>query len=381
MRLCNAGSAGLSLLTADSPNTICWRVVTGGLVAHEGRKMPRDRSPCGVCVDANAPINLADPERLFPELKYTYPWVTQIVAVPLYDAGKAPLGALWLAQHCGSSPFSDEQCHIAQRLAMPLVRTIKVLELVEQQANTLRTAGDDLERERRCRELAERAYRESQRALEFKDAEIREAHHRVKNTLQIATTVLQLQARATPLSQVRAALRDGQDRLRSLAAVHELLQADVGGVQAVAMPKLLGSVVDALRQSFAEHSGYVRVELDADPVLLATAAAMPLALIANEAITNAYKHAFKDARPGQLKVILRRLGDNGLVLQVGDDGAGMQVGSGGQCALGLGLGLSFIKAFALQLGGVISLSAPAQGRGTVMKVSIENLASRVQSLG
>jgi two-component sensor histidine kinase len=264
---------------------------------------------------------------------------------------------------------------------MPLVRTIKILELIEHQANALRTAVDDLERERCCREFAERAYLESQHALEFKDAEIREAHHRVRNTIQIATTVLQLQARANPLSQVRAALRDGQDRLRSLAAVHELLQADVGGVQAVAMPKLLGIVVDVLRQSFAEHSGYVRVEVHADPVMLTAAAAMPLALIANEAITNAYKHAFKDARPGQLTVILRRLGDNGLVLQVGDNGAGLQVSSEGQQELGLGLGLSFIKAFALQLGGIISLSAPAQGRGTIMTVSIGNLASRVQLLG
>jgi two-component sensor histidine kinase len=147
------------------------------------------------------------------------------------------------------------------------------------------------------------------------------------------------------------------------------------------MPQLLGIVVDVLRQSFAEHSGYVRVKVQADPVMLAAAAAVPLALIANEAITNAYKHAFKDACAGQLTVILRRLGDNGLVLQVSDNGAGLQVSSDGQQGFELGLGLTFIKAFALQLGGVICLSAPAQGRGTIMTVSIGNLASRVQSFG
>jgi two-component sensor histidine kinase len=182
------------------------------------------------------------------------------------------------------------------------------------------------------------------------------------------------------LSQVRAALRDGQDRLRSLAVVHELLQADVGGGQAVAMPKLLGIVVDVVRQSFTEYSGHVRVEIQADLVMVAAAVAVPLAVIANEAITNAYKHAFTDGRPGQLTVILRRLGENGLVLQVGDNGAGLRVSADGQCALGLGLGLSFIKAFAVQLGGILSLSAAARGRGTVMTVSIENLAARVQSL-
>jgi len=377
MRLCKAGSAGLSVLVDGSPDSMCWEVVTGALVAHEGRRMPRERSPCGVCMDTHVPMILSDPERVFPELKYACPWISHLVVVPLYDAGKAPMGALWLAQHSGSAPFSEEQCYIAQRLAMPLVRTIKVLKLLEQRTAALHSAFEDLERERHSRKMAESAYQESQQALEFKEAEVREVHHRVKNTIQMAATVLKLQAHATSSGEVRAALRNGQDRLRSLAAVHELLQADAGVLQAVAMPKLLGIVIDALRYSFADQAQHVRVEVHIDSIMLTTAAAMPLALIANEVITNAYKHAFVDARPGELTVMLRRLGDNGLILQVSDNGVGMAQRSERK----QGLGMAFIEGFALQLGGVLVLSAPEQGSGTLVTLTVQNLASRVQSLG
>jgi hypothetical protein len=59
MRLCNAGSAGLSMLADDSPGTMCWKVVTGALADEEGRKIRRDRSPCGVCFDTHAASSYA----------------------------------------------------------------------------------------------------------------------------------------------------------------------------------------------------------------------------------------------------------------------------------------------------------------------------------
>jgi two-component sensor histidine kinase len=318
---------------------------------------------------------LCDPERVFPELKAAYPWISQIAAVPLYDAGKMQIGALWLAQHAGASRFSDEQCAIAQRLAMPLVCMIKVLELLDQRSSALRSACEELERERHYRELAESAFRESQQALEFKEAEVREVHHRVKNTIQMAATVLKLQARTTASGEVRATLRDAEDRLRSLAAVHELLQADAGIVRAVAMPKLLRIVIDALQYSFVEHCR-VNVQLRADSVMVASSAAIPLALIANEAITNAYKHAFVESGSGELMVILRRLGDNGLMLQVRDNGIGVASNGTGK----RGLGLTLMEGSAQQLGGVISLKTPEQGCGTLLTLTVQNLAGGVQLL-
>ena len=368
MRLCNAGSAGLSMLSEDSLDIVCWKVVGGALAAEEGRKMPRNRSPCGVCLDTHVPFILCDPERVFPDLKDAFPWISQIAAVPLYDAGRAPIGALWLAQHGAASGFSDEDCSIAQQLAMPLVRTIKALDLLDQRSAALRTACQDLERERHYRELAESAYRKSQQALERKEVEVREVHHRVKNTIQMVATVLQLQARTTASGEVRTALRKGEDRLRSLAAVHELLQASTGVEQAVAMPKLLSIVIDGLRDSFVEPSR-VAVHVHTDPITVGISAAIPLALIANEALTNAYKHAFVESSSGVLTVVLQRLGENGLMLEIRDNGVGMAPNGGGK----RGLGFAFMERFAQQLGGVISLSTPEQGSGSLLTLTVQNL--------
>jgi two-component sensor histidine kinase len=191
----------------------------------------------------------------------------------------------------------------------------------------------------------------------------------------MAAAVLQLQGRTTASDEVRAALRDGEDRLRSLAAVHEQLQSDTGVVRAVAMPKLLSIVIDALRYSFVEHSS-VTVLVHTDPVMVTSSAAMPLALIANEAITNAYKHAFVQSRSGELRVTLRRLGDNGLRLQVGDNGVGVASNGTGK----RGLGLAFMEGFAQQLGGAISLSTPQHGSGTLLTLIVENVADGVLPL-
>jgi two-component sensor histidine kinase len=101
-----------------------------------------------------------------------------------------------------------------------------------------------------------------------------------------------MDARATSSEEVRSSLQASNGRLCLLAKVHEPLYASASSTQEVLLPTLFQALGDALRQSFAEMSDRVRLQVTCDPVELPAEQAIPLTLLANELITNAYKHAF-----------------------------------------------------------------------------------------
>jgi two-component sensor histidine kinase len=378
MSICGAGSAGLSMVAGGEESVICWVAVTGTLSDHEGSKMPLDRTSCGVCLDAGTMMTLADPERLFPYLKSMNPWVSEVLTVPLFRSSGIPMGTLWFVRHSPTLPFSDEDGSMAQRLAVPLGQLLKILAptaektdgLVQHdaQAAALRAALDDLAEERSYREHVENT---SRRVLAFKDAQIQEAHHRAKNTIQIAATVLELQAHATSLIEVRAALQESHSRLHVLAGVHELLHANPGDVREVSMPTLFEMLAAALSKLFSARPAQVLVEVAVDPIMLHADHAIPLALLANEAMTNVYKHAFTKDHPGELTITLQRLAEHGLILQVSDNGVGMAANRAGR----RGLGLKLMYGFAKQLNGELSMCTAEAGCGTIVTLTIENLGS------
>ncbi|MET0659063.1 MAG: sensor histidine kinase, partial [Steroidobacteraceae bacterium] len=223
----------------------------------------------------------------------------------------------------------------------------------------------DLHQERSLREHVED---ENSQALRFKDALVHEVNHRTKNTLQAAASLLSLHARSTTSAQVRAALLDGQNRLQLLAKAHELLYLDPDNTQSILMPQLLHTLGDALRHSFAEQSAHVSLEITSDPITLPVGAAIPIALIANEAVTNAYKHAFPRDSLGQVTVHLEHTPDNALVLKVADTGVGLHPGG----AHG-GMGFNLIRLLAAQLHGTLELAGQAERGGTVITLTIERL--------
>ena len=95
------------------------------------------------------------------------------------------------------------------------------------------------------------------------------------------------------------ALLDSHARLQLLAKVHELLTTKADGAQTVLMPGLLETLADGLRQSFAKTAAQVTLQLTSDPIALPVDQAIPLALLANELVTNAYKHAFPNDSSGR----------------------------------------------------------------------------------
>jgi two-component sensor histidine kinase len=199
----------------------------------------------------------------------------------------------------------------------------------------------------------------------LKDALIDEVNHRTKNTLQVAANLLTIQARASSSAPVCEALLDSAARLHVLASVHTLLYAKTHGTQSVLMPQLLQSLASALRQSFGQLRPHVALGIECDQLELPAQDAVALALLANEAVTNAYKHAFLDDSAGVITMTLRRTAENALSLRIEDTGRGFASPAGGE-----GMGLKLIRTFAGQLRGALDVGRRDIGVGTLVTLTI-----------
>lgn len=377
--LCHAGSAGLSLLRPGSAGQpmVRWAAISGALASYEGTETPRDASPCGLCLETGTTIRVTRPQRTFTALRDTQPAIVEDLIVPLYDKAGNPLGTLWIAHHDRRSSFSSDDARIAEQLAAHLVLALKLSDQAREREYALalleshqlaeqKLLMHDLAEERALREHAEASEAESRRALVFKDAMLHEVNHRAKNTLQAAGALLAVHAGATASEPVRLALLDSQARLQLLAKVHELLYKTTDSAQTVVMPELLQILGDGLRQSFAGVSARVRLDLTCDSLSLPVDQAIPLVLLANEAVTNAYKHAFPNDSSGEITVCLQHSSEHVLILRIADSGIGWQPTGGA----GIGMGLRLIRTFAAQLQGTLSFSTAAQEKGTAITLTI-----------
>jgi two-component sensor histidine kinase len=185
---------------------------------------------------------------------------------------------------------------------------------IEEAART--AAGDDATRQD-ARDYA----RQLEQALEAKTVLLHEVDHRVKNNLQLISSLLQLQARRTADETTRQAVRGILERVNAIGAVHRRLFQG-GDVQRFDLAEFVRDLAGDLAASARRDD--IQLKLDLDPVAVPAAQAAPLALIVNELISNALKHAFPD-RPGQVEVSIRRT-PQGVVLTVADDGMGLPEG-------------------------------------------------------
>jgi two-component sensor histidine kinase/HAMP domain-containing protein len=212
-----------------------------------------------------------------------------------------------------------------------------------------RSANEALEREfTRLREAEARI----SRALAEKETLLREVHHRVKNNLQVVHSLLSLQARPGDGSAASLLLEDARQRVRTIALVHESLYQsnDLADVPAAEFLERVAQNVASVFHASAED---IRLTVQADDIRLDVDQAVPLGLIINELVTNAYKYAFDGRQNGTLEISLRRDTDNDLVLIVDDDGPGLppdlDVRRPGS------LGLMLVQALAGQLRGRVEV--------------------------
>jgi PAS domain S-box-containing protein len=206
--------------------------------------------------------------------------------------------------------------------------------------------------------VAERRLRS---ALEEKDLLIREVYHRVKNNLQIISSLLHMQEEQSRDPAVLAALSAGQSRVYAMALAHELVY-QVSDLSSIDIADYAGRLVAYLADSYGLDRSLIRLELE--PISLQLERSLPFGLLLNEAISNAMKYARPADEGEAILVLAYRLSPDEVELVVEDHGPGMSLErpDAGRPTLGL----SLVKALAEQLSGTVSWGAGADGRGVRM---------------
>lgn len=161
-----------------------------------------------------------------------------------------------------------------------------------------------------------------QETLEEKELLLREIHHRVKNNLQVISSLLSLQGRASRSIDAQRACEESQNRIKSIALIHELLyrSPSLSRICAEDYLKRLGT---KLLSGF-DVGGRIRLEIDSTAIAIDLDHAVPFGLMVNELYTNSMKHGFSDGRGGVITVKLQHHLDGEVVLGFADDGIGLR---------------------------------------------------------
>ncbi len=199
---------------------------------------------------------------------------------------------------------------------------------------------------------AEKRHEKQRVALVERDLLIREIHHRIKNNLQLISSMLSIQARCAADPAVRDHLVGAQTRIQVIGSVHRQLYEQEPSAL-VDASRLIESVAHQLHSSAAPRSR-IRLASDLMPLMLAAEHAIPLCLAVNEALTNSYKHAFPNDRTGTVTVRLQAAERPGWIrLEVGDNGVGNAGADSG--ARETGFGAMLLQALANQLDGTLEM--------------------------
>ncbi|MBK8027563.1 MAG: PAS domain S-box protein [Chloroflexi bacterium] len=205
-----------------------------------------------------------------------------------------------------------------------------------------------------ARDITERVHAEEQLrdSLQEKEVLLKEVHHRVKNNLQIIASLLRLQSGNTDDPRTIAQFQDSQNRIRSMALIHERLYRSTD-LSTIDFGPYLRDLTGHLMQSYRDQANRIRLRVEVDKTQLDIDTAISCGLLINELVSNALKHAFPEGRPGTIGVQMRSTEGNRHELVVWDDGVGMPE----QKSKPNTLGLQLVSSLARQLRGTVEFSA------------------------
>ncbi|WP_229376178.1 tetratricopeptide repeat-containing sensor histidine kinase [Fibrella aquatilis] len=191
---------------------------------------------------------------------------------------------------------------------------------------------------------------EQQQLLTEKEWMLKEIHHRVKNNLQIITSLLHSQGVFLKDEAAQSAIRESQNRVHAMALIHQkLYQSDQ--LTAIPMAGYVAEIVDYLIKSF-DREDTIRKWINVMPLELDVTLAVPLGLILNEAVTNSLKYAFIDGKRGIICVELTTQ-ENHYLLVISDDGTGLPADFNPQKSRTLGM--SLMRGLSKQIGGSLQI--------------------------
>ena len=221
----------------------------------------------------------------------------------------------------------------------------------------------DQARLKREKEAAEREVREARDRAEML---LREVNHRVGNSLALVAAMVRLQETAVGDSAAVEALRETQARISAIAGIHRRLYTsdDVRFVDMCPyLDNLVGEIEKAMRDSGRPH----RVKVACDPIPVPTDKAVSIGVVVTELVTNAFKYAYPEGKPGEIRVLMRRNGETQVRLSVEDDGVGWR---GAGEARGTGLGSQIVTAMATNLKCSVDFDASHRGTRIVLDFAL-----------
>jgi two-component sensor histidine kinase len=174
---------------------------------------------------------------------------------------------------------------------------------------------------------------------------LKEIHHRVKNNLEVVSSLLALQSNQLQDDAAKNAMQDSQNRVHSMSMIHQRLYQGKN-LASIEMKDYCFNLTTHVLDSFGAEE-QINVKCNMNPLELDVDTAVPIGLIVNELLTNALKYAFPDNRKGTIIITLEKKGQNTLLLQVVDDGIGIQEG----VVNGTGFGTQLISLLTQQLNG------------------------------
>ncbi|MBM3836967.1 MAG: PAS domain S-box protein [Verrucomicrobia bacterium] len=196
-----------------------------------------------------------------------------------------------------------------------------------------------------------RADEQVKSSLREKEVLLKEIHHRVKNNLQVISSLLRLQSGYVKDEAAKELFRESQNRVRFMALIHQKFYQSQD-LARIDFNEYLLSLLAMLFRSYGALSGTVTLETHVDPIFLDIDTAIPVGLLVNELVSNSLKYAFPENRCGIIRIDFRAVGDEAFVLTLRDDGVGLP----GEFDLDKvpTLGLRLVKILTSQLGGTLT---------------------------
>lgn len=171
--------------------------------------------------------------------------------------------------------------------------------------------------------LRQEAQSQAETSLGERELLLKEIHHRVKNNMQIVSSLLRLQARRLGDDRIHAIINDSRNRIGAIALVHKALYRP-DSLSSVSLPEYIEELTTQLIDFYAEEHDRISLVTDVEPLTLNMETATPCGLIINELVTNCFKYAFPGDRKGEISVTLKRNDEGeGYRLRVADNGIGL----------------------------------------------------------
>lgn len=199
--------------------------------------------------------------------------------------------------------------------------------------------------------------KEIQFSLDQKDLLLKEIHHRVKNSLSIVSSLIELQIMSTDNKETIDILKNSQTRIQSVGLIHEKLYKSES-LSSIELGAYIKDLAETIHATFTEYKEAVTLKFDLDKIELDTTRAIHCGLLVNELVINAFKHAFSKENQGKLSITLRKE-NNDIHLKLSDNGPGLPEDF--NLDNGDNLGAMLIKSFISNMNGVMNISESREG--------------------